>query len=332
MIMKKIVLITLALIFQGKAFAQDFHYSMYDAAPLFLNPAMTGVIDGDWRVHGQYRTQWKAVNFKPYTNALLSFDKPFKKWGFGAQIMNSRAGIGNYNALQGLVSVAYTVPLTKNKAHNLSIGVQGGVTQKSVEYQLHTFDNQYVTTNGGGFDNSLSSNENFPSQSFITPAVNAGILYYYARQQSKLNPFIGVSSFNLLNQKESFLAADDNKIPMRHYLHAGMRINISEMFYLLPKVLIMNQGSANEQTFALDASIFFKNAEWYLLPGAVYRNKDAAIFSLGIKKENYIAKVAYDFNISTLTPASSGKGGFEISFTYTRKKVPSRDQKICPRL
>ena len=57
--------------------------------------------------------------------------------------------------------MGYTLPLNANKTHNLSLGVQGGVSQKSVEYQLHTFNNQYVTTNGGAFDNSLSNGENF---------------------------------------------------------------------------------------------------------------------------------------------------------------------------
>src|SRR5690554_7441943 len=91
--------------------AQDAHLSMYDAAPLFLNPALTGVVDGDFRLHGQYRTQWKSVNYKPYTSYLLSFDMPFKKWGFGVQVNQFRAGQGNYNSLQGLRSEEHTSEL-----------------------------------------------------------------------------------------------------------------------------------------------------------------------------------------------------------------------------
>lgn len=329
--MKKIFLLfTLGFSLQlGKT--QDFHLSMYDAGPLFLNPAMTGLFEGDWRVHLQYRTQWKAVNFKPYNTALLSFDMPYKKWGFGAQIMNARAGIGNYNALQLILSAAYTVPLTANKAHNLSIGVQAGGTQKSVEYQLYTFNNQYVTSQGGGFDNTLNTNESFASNKLIIPAANAGILYYYAKQQSKINPFIGLSSFNLLMPNESFFSAN-NKLPMRHYLHTGVRVNITELFYLLPKLLIMKQGNANEQTLALDAGYFLKHGETYLLGGIVYRNKDAAILSLGARKENYVAKISYDFNTSSLNPTSSGRGGFEISFTYIKMKEKPKEKKICPRI
>ena len=99
--------------------AQDAHLSMYDAAPMFLNPAMTGVFQGDWRLHAQYRTQWKSVNYKPYTTALISFDAPVRKWGFGGQVSNFRAGLGNYNALQGTVSIAYTTSIDKSKNHNI---------------------------------------------------------------------------------------------------------------------------------------------------------------------------------------------------------------------
>jgi type IX secretion system PorP/SprF family membrane protein len=329
--MKKLLILLVSCFCLNIGQAQDFHYSMYDSGPLFLNPALTGVVDGVWRIHLQHRTQWKAVNFKPYNNSLISFDMPVGKWGFGAQIMNARAGIGNYNALQGLISVGYTVPVSRNKAHVLSFGVQGGVTQKTVEYLLHTFNNQYITSNGGGFDNSLSNGESFASNKEVVPVVNAGIMYYYARQQSKLNPFIGISSFNLLEPKESFFNAN-NKLPMRHYLHAGVRINITELFYLLPKVLIMQQGKANEQTLACDAGFFLKNSEMWLLGGLVYRNKDAAILSLGLRKKNYIGKVSYDFNTSSLSPTSNGRGGIEVSFTYIKTKEESREKKICPRL
>lgn len=316
---------------QFNAKSQDFHLSMYDAAPLFLNPAMTGVVDGQWRVHAQYRNQWKAVNFKPYQTALISFDKPVKNWGFGGQIINYRAGIGNYNVLQGLASVGYTIPLDKKRAHNLSFGVQGGLTQKAVEHQLHTFDNQYSTTNGGTFDNSLENGESFGGQSFILPDLNGGILYYYAKQQSRLNPFVGVSAFNLLTPDESWYGVT-NELPMRFYAHAGTRINITETLYLIPKVLYQRQNEFSEITFASDIGIYLKKSELYLLGGLIYRANDAGVASIGLKKANYIARASYDVNLSTLTAASTGRGGFEISFTYMHQNKDKKTVKICPRL
>ncbi len=327
----KILLLGVMALYASNVKSQDFHLSMYDAAPLFLNPAMTGVVDADWRIHGQFRTQWKSVNFKPYTTALISFDAPVKKWGFGGQIINYRAGIGNYNVLQAAGSVGYTVSLDRNRFHNLSFGLQAGITQKAIEMPLHTFDNQYTTVGGGSFDNTLNSNETFASRSLLVPVTNAGILYYFSKQQSKLNPFIGASGFNLIEPKESFFEAD-NTLAFRYYVHAGIRVNITEKLYLIPKLLYMQQETITEQTIALDGGLYFETAEMYLLGGAVFRNKDAAILSLGAKKENYVLKVAYDINVSSLSGASTGRGGFEVSFTYMKKKADPKNVKICPRL
>lgn len=331
MCMKKFLLILTFLSANVVVRAQDFHLSMYDAAPLFLNPAMTGVFEGDWRLHAQQRIQWRAVNYKPYNTSLLSFDLPVGKWGFGLQLLNMRAGIGNYNAFNAMASAGYTLPIDANKNHNISFGLQAGITQKSTEYQLYTFDNQYTNINGGGFNNTLPSGETFESRAIVVPQLSAGALYYYARQQSRLNPFFGYSAFNLLMSEETFFGGDNNQ-KMRHYIHTGTRINITELFYLIPKALLMFQTTAREQTLACDFGYFMRSSEVLLLGGLVYRNKDAAIVSLGARHGNFTGKIGYDINTSSLTTASNGKGGIEFSLTYIQKKPSRKDYKICPRL
>lgn len=346
--MRNLITTYFICVFSLLALAQDNHLSLYDAAPISLNPAMTGVFEGDWRIHGQYRSQWKSVNFKPYQAALISFDIPVKKWGFGLQINNFRAGIGNFNAIQGIASVAYTTSIDKNKNHNLSFGVQGGITQKSVEYQLLSFNNQYTTNNGGEFDMSISSQEDFAGQSLVIPAVNAGFLYFFAKKESKMNPFIGFSAFNLTEPKESFIdPGAENKLPMRFYGHLGTRINWTELFYTLPKVLVMNQRTFWEQTYALDAGYYLKGSDLYLLGGGLFRtvglpvsikneaakiHEDAMVLYLGAKMEDITVKVGYDVNVSSLSTVSSGRGGFEISVTYVNRKKKPSTEKICPRI
>lgn len=311
--------------------AQDFHLSLYDAAPLFLNPAMTGLVDGKMRAHMHYRNQWNAVAFKPFTTGLASFDMPKGKWGFGGQISNMRAGFGNYNVFQLLGSAAYAIPLDKSAYHNLSLGLQAGFTQKRIEYQVFTFDNQYVTEGGGSFNKGISSNENFNRQAQFQEVVNFGALYYYGKQQSRINPFFGLSAFNLTTPKETFFGSS-NQLPMRFYAHGGVRLNVSELFYLIPKLLIYNQKNIIQQTIAVDAGYYFKGEKFYALAGVIVRPNDASIFNVGIRKDNYIAKVGYDINISTLKNTSKTRGAFEISFTYLGKKGKTQEVKNCPRL
>lgn len=316
----------------GKLAAQDFHLSMYDAAPLFLNPAMTGLIDTKMRAHIQYRTQWSAVAFKPFTTALASFDAPTKgKWGFGGQISNMRAGLGNYNVLQILGSASYALPLDKSKTHNLSFGLQGGVTQKRLEYQVLTYDEQWSNASGGNFDKSLPNNENFTRGVQFQEVLNAGVLYYYSKQQSRINPFIGLSAFNLTQPKESFFGSN-NRLPIREYLHAGVRVNVNELLYFTPKLLVMKQNNIIEQSYAVDAGYYVKGEKFYLLAGLIYRVADANIGYIGLKKDSYIIKLAYDVNTSSLRNTSNQRGAFEISLTYMGKTKKVQDIKNCPRL
>lgn len=311
--------------------AQDFHLSMYDAAPLFLNPAMTGLIDTKMRAHIHFRNQWNVLAYKPFTTALASFDLPKGKWGFGGQISNMRAGAGNYNVFQLLGSAAYSIPIDKLKYHNLSLGLQLGFTQKRIEYQVLTFDSQWTTVNGGSFDKSASNGENFTGNNQFQEAVNFGALYYYGKQQSRLNPFAGFSAFNLTKPKESFVGGN-NRLPRRYYLHLGVRVNVSEILYVIPKVLIYSQAKIVQQTYALDAGYYFKGEKFYALAGYTFRVKDASIVYVGLKKDNYIFKMAYDFNVSGLRGITKTRGAYELSLTWMGKKVKNTEIKNCPRL
>ncbi len=328
--LKKYITLVLILTFSfGKA--QDFHLSMYDAAPLFLNPAMTGLIETKMRAHIQFRNQWNVLAYKPFTTALASFDVPKGKWGFGGQITNMRAGAGNYNVLQLLGSAAYAVPIDKERYHNLSLGLQLGFTQKRIEYQLLSFDAQWTTSNGGSFDKSASNGENFSGNVQFQEAVNFGALYYYGKQQTRINPFVGFSAFNLTKPKESFVG-DNNRLPRRYYLHAGVRVNVSEILYVIPKVLIYSQAKIIQQTYALDAGYYFKGEKFYALAGYTFRVNDASIIYVGLKKDNYIFKMAYDFNVSSLRGVSKTRGAYELSLTWMGKKVKNSEVKNCPRL
>jgi type IX secretion system PorP/SprF family membrane protein len=290
---------------------------------------MTGMFDGQSRFHFHYRTQWAAVATKPFTTGGISFDMPVKKFGLGLQIMNYRAGAGGYNVSSALFSVGYDVVFDNSNAHHLALGAQGGILQKSVDVSALTFGNQYIGDNGGSFATGISSGET--GSSFMVSDFNAGALYYYAKEGSRLNPFIGFSAFHLTEPNESFMGAN-NKLAMEYFIHGGTKINVNEKIQLLPKFIYMKQLSSQEVTVSLLLHYFMKDADTYLIFGPTYRNNDAAIIEAGIKKGKYIARVSYDVNTSTLKTASSSHGGFEISLTYIAKRSKPNPLANCPRL
>lgn len=310
--------------------AQDFQLSQYDAPPLFLNPAMTGMFDGHYRVHAHYRTQWAAVASKPFTTAGVSFDMPVKKFGVGVQVFNFRAGAGRYNVTSALLSFGYDLVFDKENNHHLALGIQGGILQKSINVSSLTFGDQYSGINGGAFVGNTS--ENFSNTSLTVEDINAGFLYYYAKEGSRLNPFIGFSAAHLTQPTESFFSGSDNKLPSRYYIHGGTKINVNEKLQLLPKFLYMTQKNAQSTTATLLVHYFLKNSETYLIFGPTYRTNDAAILEFGLKKGNYLARVSYDVNTSGLKTASASRGGFEISLTYTARRSKPNPLANCPRL
>lgn len=327
-----VALPALILLFWVKpAQAQDFHLSQYDAPPMFLNPAMTGMFDGKFRIEAHYRTQWAAVATKPFVTTGLSFDMPIKKFGIGAQIMNYRAGAGQFNVLSALVSFAYDVVFDKKNNHHLALGVQGGIVYKSFNVNKLTFGNQYTSLNGGDFDMNLPTGEVIANTTILTHDINAGALYYFAKENVRINPFIGVSAFHLTQPQESFYDKD-NKLPIRYYVHGGLKINLSEKVQLLPKGIYMHEVNDNEYTATLLLHYFMKDADTYLIFGPTWRSKDAGIIEAGICKGSYTCRVSYDINTSSLNTVSNYRGGFEISFTYVAKRSKPNPLANCPRL
>jgi len=121
---------------------QDYHLSQYDASPLTLNPATTGMFNGALRGHIQHRQQWKSVTKTPFITDNAAFDFPKKKFGFGINILNHKAGASKFNTLYLALSTAYEVTRDRSDIHHLTCGVQLGFINKSVNVNNLTFDNQ----------------------------------------------------------------------------------------------------------------------------------------------------------------------------------------------
>ncbi len=316
--------------FTLSGFSQDFHLSQYDAAPLNVNPSLTGAFVGEYRLHGHYRNQWMAVATKPFTTGLVSFDMNKGKWGFGGQVANFRAGLGGYNVAQIMLSSAYKVKLGEH--HLLSFGLQAGVYQKSINASSLTFASQYVKSNGGEFYTSLPSGENFNNTSFFNLDVVGGLMYTYAKFISKINPFIGVTFFHLNRPKESFLG-ETNILLIRSQAQLGARWAINEKWTLTPKVFFQYQEKAEEFTFGVMGQYYMKDPDFFLLFGGTYRDdNDAVIIELGGKYANFIGRISYDINISTLSTVTNGRGASELSLTYVFSRPEAHPLPTCPKL
>ena len=71
--LKCAVAIIFSLIIVQVSYGQDPSFSQFFSSPLNVNPALTGNINGDWRVISNFRDQWIGPA-SPYTTGTASYD------------------------------------------------------------------------------------------------------------------------------------------------------------------------------------------------------------------------------------------------------------------
>ncbi|HXC05358.1 MAG TPA: PorP/SprF family type IX secretion system membrane protein [Bacteroidia bacterium] len=300
--------------------AQDFHLSQYDAAALYLNPALTGMYGGekgDYRISNDFRSQWSSLGSKPFTTIFLSYDQPYtigkKKIGLGAYLINERAGIGHFNTLDFMVSGSYNIIEGSDK-HYLTTGLQMGFFNKSFNPSAYTYDAQYSSASGS-FDNSLPTEESFGTTNMFRFDANMGIYYKYIAKESKVHPFAGFSIYHLNMPKESF-TGQGTRLPMRFSLNVGCDITTSEKLVLTPVILYMTQARATELYMGVRAA-YKINTQYSMVAGLNYRNQDAFVIDIGLKQDGHVFRIGYDINTSGLSPYTGGRGAIELSLILT---------------
>src|ERR1700730_8504333 len=99
----------LTLIFAGRLLAQtDPHFTQNYTFPMYINPALTGSSDGEYRASAVFRTQWGSVT-NAYKTVGASFDtRTNKNAALGISVLNQSAGDGGFNYLSAYGSYAYT--------------------------------------------------------------------------------------------------------------------------------------------------------------------------------------------------------------------------------
>lgn len=307
--------------------AQDVHFTQFTASPLIVNPAFTGAANGQWRAAAVYRDQWRSVTV-PFRTFAASFDAPVVHdlttddyLAAGIQLYNDRAGDGNLANLSALVSVAYHKFLGGGNEPNksLSVGFQGGYTQKSIDLSKLYFGDEY----DNGVFNSGTSQEypwlNNKDDYFI---VNAGIGWSHSVSEN-FGYQLGVGANNLNQPGESFhkRPASEVGLGMRYTGQLGMIIYTSEKFSLRPAALYQSQATATEIVAGNEFHYIIGNPEIRSFTSAVflggyYRMDDAILANVGFEYKGLRFGLSYDYNVSNLKNASRGNGGFEISVVY----------------
>lgn len=305
--------------------AQDAHLSQFDATPVVLNPASTGVnYKGDYRIGTQYRNQWGTMGSK-FSTLAVGYDMPMmgtpqkERWGLGGYIFDAD-GARIINSFSFVLSGAYKIMDPKQSKHLLTTGIQLGFIVKSANENNLIFDQQYTE---GTFDPDLPTGESFNKTSLFMPEINWGISYIMLDNEKRFRPYGGLSLFHITTPKETFFKSDDSRLPRRWVLNGGCRIKITDQIIVDPNFLFMLQRNSHEYVVGLRG--FYKMNDEYAFTGGVnWRIKDAVYPMLGIYYRNIVYQISYDFNISGLKEYTNSHGAIEFAIIFVNRKAGAK--------
>ena len=296
--------------------AQDVHFSQFNTDRINLNPSIIGsLFENDFRFSLQRRTQWGSVSV-PFTSLSTTYEikNIFPKINFGAQFLNDKAGDSKFTTNQ--INLAFSKNLYVFDYDILGVGAVIGVGQRSVDLTDLVFEDP----------------EQFLRNSYLYSDVGIGASYI-TNPNNIFSVNFGISSFHLNTPNNSFRENDNVKLPIKNNFFGRVKYEYLTNITLIPEVFLSKQGASNELLLGFKSQV--KSEKVKVMPLVYYRVKDAIIIGLGVEKNNLIANVSYDINISDLDVASNNKGGVEFSIIYLWKKkdrpTKIKDKEICPK-
>lgn len=318
-------------------FAQDIHFSQYYSAPLTINPAQTGLFDGNYRLGLNYRDQWASVTVPYQTFSAFADGNLWKQpynmqyLGIGLLVTRDQAGDGELADTKIFGSLAYHVLLNKKRTMQLSFGLQGGIVDETVDFSKLYFDDQW---NDVAFNQSIPSGENYVTGSTNYVDINLGTMFSY-NLPDVWSCYFGGALYNVVRPRLSFYNYD-NDLGLRPIMQGGVSFKVGQYYSLSPSAIAMFQKGANEALAGVMGSYspdLSSQSGQKVYLGAYMRTGDAAIIAAGYEVSRIRFIASYDINFSALEPASHGNGAFELSLIYIGLVTKESEHILvpCPR-
>lgn len=124
----------------GVVQAQDAAMTQFYAAPMLINPAMTGVAP-HYRAMTGYRRQWLGLP-RPYETNLASFEYNYDLYNSGVGIMLSNERLADVGLGTSGVSLSYAYSISLSKDWRFRLGANGGYFQRSLGLDQLRFGDQ----------------------------------------------------------------------------------------------------------------------------------------------------------------------------------------------
>lgn len=323
----RFLLLFLLLYLHNSSTAQDPVYSQFQAAPMQLNPALTGVVAAPV-ITLNYRNQWPNL-----PDAYSTFAATFSHYvpnihsGFGVMVEADVAGGGIYNTYKGSLFYAYDIRFTEK--FYLRAGLEAGFVNARLAWNKLVFLDQLDLETGAvdGSGNPNPTQEVQGSSSITYFDLGAGLLlntpYFYA----------GFSVKHLTVPREVYttnVKDDAGELPIRYSIHIGSEIQLNKRnklktkTFLSPNILFTKQRMFHQLTFGAYIQYgIFLGGVWFR---HTFSNADAVIWMVGIQKGVFKLAYSYDLTVSALGMQAGGAHEISLMLNFENKKEKHRNR------
>ncbi len=324
------------LVFLTTLNGQDLHYSQFYNSPQNINPALTGMFNGDHRIMVSMRDQWRFVPVPWFTLSgaydrklyVLKGEKHFL--GVGASLNHDRQGDSKLNLSSLNLNGAYHRII--NAQNIISAGIVIGFSSRGFNNRLLTWDKQW---DGEVFNSNLPTGESFSNLERVNFMETGLGLNYRYQKNSRTFADVGASVLHLLKPNSAFYNNDVADLPRRVTLSGTGQIKLAKVFDIQLNFLHQIQGKYNETIFGGLGKMYLsekRGKEIQLHAGLGYRTAQSFIPSMAIQFNNVYVALSYDIDTNQFNDiVNSNKGGPEIHVRYIIANVkPMKEMKVCP--
>jgi type IX secretion system PorP/SprF family membrane protein len=329
----KILFFTVMMLTGLRAFSQDHLYSQYFNSPVYLNPALNGQFEGDFRANFNYRSQY-TTSGSPSNYFTATVDYNIPQFGGGVGLMFNRSSEGsdflNTNSIAGIYS--YSVG---SDEYILSFGIQAGISNRSIDYSRLVFDDQIDPTLGI-----------IPGSTSAADALALNNKYYFdtgAGINLVVSDFMIGGALQHLNSPNDSFTGVPVKLPIRGTGYMTYRLDLNsednmdddDKSYFIPSVVFYKQA----QSQSLAAGVEYKHRGisaglWYRSggqegPSAIVVSLIFDIFVNKETQEKFRLGVSHDAPVSGINYGETS-GSSEGSINYQTIN-PNRSADSAPK-
>ncbi len=329
--MKKLRLFFATALLSQALIAQDVHFSQYSEAPLLLNPGLTGLFTGDYRVSTSYRSQWSSLEVPFVTNAV-SFDTRFlskssSSLGVGLMAYRDMAGSNNFSTTDITLSLSGVISM--NQHQSVSLGLSGGILQKGLDPSDLQWESQYVN---GVYDPANPSGEVLDLEPSMMGNFSMGLAWWFFSKEShimgndQVKATAGVAYHHVNQPQIKYYANEPDRLHSKLVAHGTAQIGIPGTFLaIVPGGFFAMQGASTELLAGALFRVSLQEESKYtglvqgmaLAMGCHVRVGDAVVPSVMFEFSKFRLGFSYDITTSELGEANSGQGGPELTISYT---------------